>query len=222
MEELVKKIRSDLRLAMNGVISTSMRDKGMDYRMNFGVDLPKLREMAKRYVPDGALAAVLWHTETRELKILATMLRPAADFSKGEADKWASEISNQEIREQVCMNLFQKLDFADELVRDWIWAEDENMRATGFWLFARLSISKSPVLDGFDGSAIVDRAILDLPNPSVFVRQSALNALKRAGRGDSEMAKQILERLSLFLHSENPMEREIFDALRFEFEYVEE
>ncbi|MDR1743976.1 MAG: DNA alkylation repair protein [Dysgonamonadaceae bacterium] len=222
MEETIKKIRSDLRLAMNGVISASMREKGMNYRMNFGVDIPKLRAIAKRYVPNAVLAETLWQSEMRELKILSTMLHPVTDFSKDKAEKWASEIPNQEIREQVCMNLFQKLDFAHELVEKWIYAVDENLRTTGFWLFVRLAVSGSPVLKNRDIQVIVGRAIGDLSAASVFVRQSALNVLKCAGRKSPAIAGRILNELSSFCDSENPMEREIFDSLRFEFEYAEE
>ncbi|MDR1518205.1 MAG: DNA alkylation repair protein [Dysgonamonadaceae bacterium] len=220
MEETLKKIRSDLRLAMNGAVATSMREKGMLYRVNFGVDIPRLRAMAKRYAPTAPLAEALWRTDTRELKILATMLYPPADFSRGKADEWASEIPNQEIREQACMNLLQRLGFAHELVSCWTAAEDSTLRATGFWLFGRLAVSPSSVADKIDFQDVVHYAIGDLAKPSVFVRQAALNALKCAGRTNPEIATWILNKLSPFRDAENPMEREIYAALRFEFEYA--
>ena len=37
MQEQIRDIRKRLRLAMNGVISTSMREKGMNYKLIFGV-----------------------------------------------------------------------------------------------------------------------------------------------------------------------------------------
>lgn len=222
IDEWVKKIRSDLRLTMNGVISTSMREKGMDYRMNFGVDIPKLREMAARYPASAELAETLWRTETRELKILGTMLFPSADFSKSRAGQWASEIPNQEIREQVCMNLFQGLGFANELVREWCASGDENLRATGFWLFARLVWSDAAALAAVDVRALVDGAVENLADTSSVVRRAALGALKCAGRNKPEIATYILEVLSPFQDSDNPEEREVFDALRFEFQYAGE
>ena len=119
MHETIQQIRADLRRSMNGVASKSMREKGLNYKLNFGVDIPRLREFAKRYPVDAQLAELLWKQETRELKILATMLYPVEEFGVDKAEKWVIEIINQEIREQVCMNLFQKLSFAGKLVQNW-------------------------------------------------------------------------------------------------------
>ena len=60
MQETIQQIRKQLRLAMNGVVSSSMRDKGMDYKMNFGVSVPKIKEIASQYEPSEALASLLW------------------------------------------------------------------------------------------------------------------------------------------------------------------
>ena len=58
-EEKVRKIKQSFRLYMNGVAAQSMRDKGMDYKINWGITLPHLREMAAEYDKDKALATAL-------------------------------------------------------------------------------------------------------------------------------------------------------------------
>ena len=65
MNDIIKKIRTDLRLAMNGVVSSSMRDKGADYKLNFGVDLPRIKGIAKKYEPNVDLAKELWKLDVR-------------------------------------------------------------------------------------------------------------------------------------------------------------
>ena len=120
METIIRSIRNDLRLSMNGIAATSMREKGVHYRMNFGVDLMRIREIALRYVPDVMLAETLWKEDVRELKILATLLYPVDRFTSDAADRWVVSITNQEIREQACRNLFQQISFAGELVNLWI------------------------------------------------------------------------------------------------------
>ena len=40
--ETIRKIKTELRLAMNGVASAYMRENGMNYKLNFGVELPRL------------------------------------------------------------------------------------------------------------------------------------------------------------------------------------
>lgn len=41
--------KGQFRLFMNGVVSQSMREKGLDYKLNFGIELPRLKEIAARY-----------------------------------------------------------------------------------------------------------------------------------------------------------------------------
>jgi hypothetical protein len=43
VEEQILEINRMLRLSMNGVVSESMREKGIGYRLNFGVSLPQIK-----------------------------------------------------------------------------------------------------------------------------------------------------------------------------------
>lgn len=218
METILRSIRTDLRLSMNGAAAASMRAKGVGYRMNFGVEIPRLARIAAKYAPDKALAETMWKEDVRELKILATMLCPPHRFFKEDADRWARGIFNQEIREQVCKNLFQTLPYADELVCDWIESEDENVRATGHWLFARLSIIRSDLTGRIPTGRLLERAKNDLESESLLLRQSALNTLKYFGRISPDNTGIVMRMVSSFEHADNPQEREIFDILSFEFE----
>ena len=68
LQNELKEIRTQLRLAMNGVISTSMREKGIVYKLNFGVPLPEIKQIAATHKPDSELAAALWKEDIREFK----------------------------------------------------------------------------------------------------------------------------------------------------------
>ena len=72
LQDEIREIRKQLRLAMNGVISTSMREKGIVYKLNFGVPYPEIKGIARKHKPNGELAAALWKEDIREFKILAT------------------------------------------------------------------------------------------------------------------------------------------------------
>lgn len=48
--EQVKQIKRSFRLFMNGVTAASMRSKGLNYKINWGVQLPDLKRMAAQYV----------------------------------------------------------------------------------------------------------------------------------------------------------------------------
>lgn len=49
VQETIKDIKSKFRLYMNGVISQSMREKGMDYKLNFGIEYSRIKEIAAGY-----------------------------------------------------------------------------------------------------------------------------------------------------------------------------
>ncbi len=204
-------------MAMDGATAASMRAKGVGYRMNFGVGVPRLKQMALSYVPDKALAETMWKEDVRELKILATMLCPPARFSKEDAGRWVVGAFNQEIREQVCKNLFQELPYADELVQEWIGSEEENIRATGHWLFARLCITRSDTIGRIRPEELLQKAKADLKSESLLLRQSALNSLKFFGRLSPDNAGRVMSVVAAFEHSADPQEKEIFDLLSFEF-----
>lgn len=217
METIIRSIRNDLRLSMNGIAATSMREKGVHYRMNFGVDLMRIREIALRYVPDVMLAETLWKEDVRELKILATLLYPVDRFTSDAADRWVVFITNQEIREQACRNLFQQISFAGELVNLWIVNEIEEIRATGYWLFARLCITRAPSLEMVESELILERAVSDLKSESMLLRQAALNVLKYHGRLSERNREDVLQKVACFNDSTDPYEQEILDQLHFEF-----
>ena len=85
VRDKVKEIKQSFRQMMDGSIAQSMRDKGLNYHLNWGATLPRLQEMAKEIANSQEpiancqydLAIALWKENVRECKILATMLMPA-------------------------------------------------------------------------------------------------------------------------------------------------
>ena len=95
--ETIRKIKTELRLAMNGVASAYMRENGMNYKLNFGVELPRLRDIAAGFPADHDLAQALWKEDIRECKLLAAMLQPTDTFYPEIADIWVEAMPNTEI-----------------------------------------------------------------------------------------------------------------------------
>ena len=76
IKEQLKDIKTQLRLSMNGAVSQSMREKGLLYKLNFGVELPRIKMIAEGYEKNHDLAQALWKENIRECKIMAAMLQP--------------------------------------------------------------------------------------------------------------------------------------------------
>ena len=60
VNELIKDIKKQFRLYMNGVVSQSMREKGLDYKLNFGIEVPRIKEIAAKYEKNHDLAQAMW------------------------------------------------------------------------------------------------------------------------------------------------------------------
>ncbi len=216
-EDIIKDIRKRCRLAMNGVTSTSMRQRGMVYKVNFGLANQQIKDLASNYEPDINLAETIWKENTRELKILATLLYPINKFTQETAEIWVTEIPNQEIREQVCINLFQNLSYASQLVTLWGNNKNDAIRTTSYWLLARLLLTKR--INEETDTNLYHFVWEDVISEDIFLRNAALLALKQIGRQSKEKADSILQKLSSYKNSTNLLEQEIYNSLEFEFEY---
>ncbi|MDO4948668.1 MAG: DNA alkylation repair protein [Bacteroidales bacterium] len=121
--ETVIEIKNQLRLYMNGPASASMRQKGLVYKLNFGIELPRLKELAAECVGGRRLAMDLWKENVRECKILATMLMPVDECDEELVDVWMEQMPTMEIVEQAVMNLFRRLPYARGKALQWLASE---------------------------------------------------------------------------------------------------
>ena len=60
------KIKRSFRLLMSGPTSQSMTQKGLGYKINWGVSFIELKKMALEYGKDYELAIELWKEDIRE------------------------------------------------------------------------------------------------------------------------------------------------------------
>lgn len=177
--DTIRAIKGDLRLMMNGAASAAMRQRGLAYKLNFGVELPRIKEIAARYEPGGALALALWKEPVRECKILATLLQPAGEeFPPEVADVWVEDIDNIELAQLAVMNLFSRLPYAPQKVFRWIADEREFVQVCGFYLAARLLVRGVEISERA-GHELRDQAEAALHSPSYFVRKAAAVALEK-------------------------------------------
>lgn len=172
VHETIKDIKGQFRLFMNGVVSQSMREKGLDYKLNFGIELLRLKEIAARYEKNHEVAQALWKENIRECKILAGMLQPVETFYPEIADIWVEDMRYPEIAELTCMSLFQYLPYASEKAFEWMADEREYFQLCGFMLMARL-LMKGNQLTERSEAEFLDQAMVTLQSEGVLPRQSS-------------------------------------------------
>ena len=200
---------------MNGAISQSMREKGLVYKLNFGVELPRIKAIAADFIPEHALAQALWKEEIRECKIMAGLLQPVDSFLPEIADIWVEDIRNIEIAELTCMNLFQHLPYAPSKSFHWIADEREYVQVCGFLTIARLLMKKGDMEPRAENE-LLDQAVTAFLSGSYHVRNAAMTALRRFMQHSEENAFKVCRRVEGMKDSSVEAEQLLYSAVREE------
>ena len=193
----IKDIKQSFRLMMDGSIAQSMRDKGVDYHLNWGVTLPRLRVKADEIGKNYELAIALWKENVRECKILATMIMPPDIILPEVVDIWMEQTETVEIAEQAAMNLYQYLPYAPMKAYEWMASDKDLYQLCGFHVLSRLfQNGQEPNERGIN--EFLDQAHAALQSPNVSVRKAALNSINHfadLGLVYERMANSVLRRL---------------------------
>ena len=173
-------IKADLRAAMNGVAAKSIRESGMGYRLVYGVELPRLREIAQGYTPNRRLAQDLWNEDVRECKMLAIMLYPPMDFDGDMAALWIESLYPQqaELAQLMSMDLLCHLSDASVLSFQWMADEREVFQLCGFLTLTRLMM-QGAVLSPASEAEFLDQAATAKASSYLPLRKAAQNAVLR-------------------------------------------
>lgn len=196
VDDDVKKIKRSFRLFMNGVASSSMRDKGLEYKINWGILVTRLRDMAAQYAPSVALAERLWESDVRECKILATLLMPAERFSEPMALSWLSACNNQEMVEMLVFNLVQNMPGVETFVVSLLCSDEHNAPLAALHLVSRL-VARQNVAFMTDEvvSSFAQLVIKALNGTDAVLKHAALNSVTRYVDRELKGADKVVELL---------------------------
>ena len=195
LQEQLRSVKREFRLMMNGITSQSMREKGLTYRTNFGVELPRLKAFSEKLPHTKELASALWKEQVRECRLLAPMLMPATDFAEDMADLWVEQMNFPEEAECVVMHLFQHLPYASQKAFEWIAREEVMSQLCGWQLFGRL-FGKGATLSPRDTEEWRDQVTAALASEHFSVKQAAYRALLKymdLGTDEEKKKKKLLE-----------------------------
>ncbi|NLI37272.1 MAG: DNA alkylation repair protein [Bacteroidales bacterium] len=212
INEQLKAIKTEFRLSMNGKVSQSMRESGFQYKLNFGVELPRIKAIATNFPQDFHLAQALWNEDIRECKIAASLLMPIENFTPDMAELWVEQINNIEIAELTVMNLFQKLSYAPSLSFKWIADEREFIQTCGFFTIARLLGIKGEMNDRAE-SEFLDQAIVSALSPNYNVRQAATVAIKKYMLCNEEHAFKVCRLVECYSEAQSEEEQALYNMV---------
>lgn len=172
----LRDVKRELHAVMNGPVSNSMRAMGLNYKVIFGVELPRLQQLATTFPHTAELASALWKENIRECRLLAGMLMPPESFDWDMAEVWIEQMHYAEEAECSVMHLFAKLSGASDRVFQWISADRPMMRTCGFILLGRL-LSQGAQLSVRDADEYLDHTATALTDESTLVRNAAKKTL---------------------------------------------
>lgn len=121
----------------NGDLAQQMTERGARYRINFGLNLPQISEIARDFLPGGKEHTVCEagpmplptgfdmadfsrrlrdNTSTRESMLIAPMLFPVKQLTEEEALGWARSVPTPEVADVLCLKLLRNYPDAPRLV----------------------------------------------------------------------------------------------------------
>lgn len=218
IHETIKDIKSKFRLFMNGVVSQSMREKGMDYKLNFGIEYSRIKEIAASYPQNHDLAQALWKENIRECKIMAGLLQPVDTFYEEIAEIWIEDVKYPELAEYTVMNLLQYVPYASDVVFKWIADERPYFQLCGYMLMARLFM-KGLTLNERAEAEFLDQAFTEIEGGEPMLQKAASVALKKFAVLSRENTKNLGRQLGLMSKSAKPEVKLYLDEIKNDIEY---
>ncbi len=198
LAEQLRQIKRSLRGVMNGPVSASMREKGLRYKVIFGVELPRLQEMATTLPHRYEVAAALWKEDIRECRLLAGMLMPKECMDEQLADLWVEQMRFTEEAECTVLHLFSHEPWASVKAFEWIAAEGEMQQLCGYLLLARLFMQRLQPNER-DAAEFLDQVATTLKTPQTSVARAASKALVKfmdLGERQEQAAEKVLEKIN--------------------------
>ena len=201
---------------MNGITADYMKNSGIIYKLNFGVSIPRIKEIAQGYKPNSDLADRLWVIGIRETMIMSTLIQPIEGFKIEKAMSRIDGTDKMELVEQLSMNLLAKLPYATTLCTQCINSPRLWTQITGFMLLLRIyqQFSKSELIQ------LIDKTF-ELTDTDEFHLYKAIGlSLSRCCRKDASVAAYILEKIKMKADKDSDALRYIANELKQETEFL--
>lgn len=115
-----------------------MKRFGIAVDAAFGVSVAHLRQLAKPYKKNHALALELWRTGYHEARILAAIIDDPMQVTPEQMDDWVKDFNSWDLCDQAC-SLFDKTPHAVAKIKEWVKREPEFEKRAGFSLLAELA-----------------------------------------------------------------------------------
>ncbi len=187
-EDILKKLKS---LSDSKAVA-GMARFGINPKNTYGVSIPNLRKMAKEIGKSHFLAQQLWFSGIHEARILAGLIDDSKEVTEEQMEKWVKDFDSWDTCDQVCMNLFDKTEFAHKKAVEWSSKKEEFVKRAAFALMATLAVhdKKSKDEDFLKFLPIIKRESVDDRN---YVKKAVNWSLRQIGKRNIKLNKKAIE-----------------------------
>jgi 3-methyladenine DNA glycosylase AlkD len=194
----IEKIKSFLEPLGSEKNREGMQRFGIRFKKAYGVNIPVLRKLAKKYKLNHELALELWETKIHELMLLAIFMDDYKLVTKSQINKWVKDFASWDICDQCCSTLFDKTPYAFEKVFEWSKSKEEFIKRAGFVLMATTAVHNKKIedIELFDFFPLIEREAWDERN---FVKKAVNWALRQLGKRSKilfDEAVEVAERIA--------------------------
>jgi len=216
LDAQMNEIKQRIVLSMNGVTSDSMKEKGVNYKINYGVSLPTLREIAALYTPSVDLSNRLWLLGWRETLILSILLQPVASVTAEKVLERVKATSEKEIIDAMCLFLLSKLSFRSQLPAILLAENDRNCNVAAFMLSARIYQQ----LNATAVDLIIENGIKMSESDDYELYKSIAICFGRLCRINNQRAEQLKELADGFLSAQISSQQVIATEVKQELDFL--
>ena len=162
-----------------------------------GINLTKLRAVAKRVKTQHELSVELWATENPNARLLALLICSPRKFDGDSLDKMLRQSQSPKEQDWLVNYVVKKNKSAEELRIRWLADEDSNVASAG-WALTSDRVNKKP--EGLDLSALLDEietSMREAPERLQWAMNMCLAYIGIESPEHRERARQIGERLEV-------------------------
>ncbi|MBO4965999.1 MAG: DNA alkylation repair protein [Muribaculaceae bacterium] len=115
--DIINQIHKEFFALRNGLLADAVRKAGCKSPRIFGLNVPQLSEIARRYGRDNELADRLWNEkECRESRLLACWIFDPETVSEEKAMQLAEDVQGVEEADILVFRLLKRLPYAADLL----------------------------------------------------------------------------------------------------------
>lgn len=169
-----------------------MKKYGIRFKKAYGVKIPIIKELAKKYKPNHDLALFLWDTKIHELMLLAIFIDDYNKVNSRQMDKWVRNFESWDICDQCCSNLFDKTPYVLDKIYKWSKSKYEFVKRAGFVLMAAITVHDKNIDDKklMKFFPLIEKEAKDERN---FVKKAVNWALKQLGKRNKVLFNEAIK-----------------------------